>query len=102
MTSQVYDDTEAREAERGAGEAAVRDKQAGLGNPRAELLSLKTVSMGTKVCQQGAGWRRATDTHAHSGAKSSTPSLSHHTYSASVRTPACSQVYGCTLPLVSV
>lgn len=63
-----------------AGGTAVGDKQAGLGNPRTELLSLRTVSTGTKTCQLGAGWRRDTDTHSHSGAKSSAPSLCIHTH----------------------
>lgn len=83
VVSQVYDDIAAREAEYSAGEAAVRDQQVGLGNPRPELpelLSLRTVPMGTKTCQLGARWRRAVDTHARSEAKPSAPSLSHWTF----------------------
>lgn len=43
VTARVYEDTAAMEAKHGAGRAAARDQQAGLGNPRAQLQSQKTV-----------------------------------------------------------
>lgn len=64
VTSEVCEDTATMEAKHGAGGAVGRDQPAGLGNPRMELLSQRTVYiLENKEVQGGAGQSRATASH---------------------------------------